>query len=93
MAYAPNAYQSVGCFKEVEFGKFFEYNHTQNGAMAYINGRKDKQRFDHVIYVGPLCETRMARVMETVAYVIVDEDANGEWIVERWKIKSHRTYF
>ena len=33
---------------------------------------------------------RYARVLQTVAYIAVDEDAYGQPIVEKWGIYSHR---
>lgn len=36
--------------------------------------------------------TRYARVMKTVAYVVVDEDADGQPVIEKWAIKGHRDF-
>jgi hypothetical protein len=46
----------------------------------------------HVIYVeshlgGPCVSTRLAKVLGTVAYVLVDED-----VIEKWYIKNHNKY-
>ena len=46
----------------------------------------------HVIYVGPDSESRLAKVLKTVAYVVVDEEANGEPVIEKWQIKQFRAY-
>ena len=35
---------------------------------------------------------RAARVLKTVAYVVIDEDADGEPIVEKWPLASNRAY-
>ena len=48
----------------------------------------DSVEFPHIIYVGPKAEsTRYARILKTVAYVLVDEE-----IVEKWSIKNHKIY-
>jgi hypothetical protein len=46
----------------------------------------------HMIYVGPLGETRLAKVMKTVAWVVVDEDDKGQPVYAQWKLSSHRIY-
>lgn len=33
-------------------------------------------------------EARFATVKKTVAYIVIDEDANGEPVVEKWNIKQ-----
>jgi len=49
--------------------------------------------FPHLIFVWPYgAETRMALVLKTVVHVIIDETADGKWVVERWKISRHRSY-
>ena len=35
---------------------------------------------------------RYARVLKTVAYIVVDEDEYGDAIVEKWNIKKQRIY-
>ena len=35
---------------------------------------------------------RYATVKKTVAYVVIDEDDNGEPVIEKWNIKGHRIY-
>lgn len=49
--------------------------------------------FPHRIFVGPTGdETRVARVLKTVAYVVTDEAADGSPVVEKWSIKAHAEY-
>ena len=48
----------------------------------------------HMVYVGSgkITETRLAKVLQTVAYVVVDEDANGQPVIQKWDIVLHRKY-
>lgn len=81
--YAPvNCIEMVqGMFEERDHRHVFEYIKT-DGLFA------DPEEFPHKIFVGPAAaETRYARVLKTVAYVVVDEDENGEPVVEKWNIK------
>ena len=82
----------LGQFEEKDIGNPFEYSerrwHTDEFA----------PEFPHVIYVSgrgkwaESCETRLAKVLKTVAYIVVNEDENGEPIVEKWYIKNHKEY-
>lgn len=47
--------------------------------------------FPHIVYVGN-GETRLAKVLKTVAYVVVDEAADGSPVIEKWPLRSHRPY-
>jgi len=69
-----------GCFTEKDYGNVFEYAERR---WPDDNFHPD---FPHVIYVGN-GETRLAKVLETVAWVLVDEDK-----FEKWHIKQHRHY-
>ena len=35
---------------------------------------------------------RYAKVLKTVAYVVVDEDEHGRPVVEKWDIRKHRIF-
>ncbi len=48
--------------------------------------------FPHLVYVGPHNESRYARVLKTVAYIVVDEDEAGEPVVEKWAVHSGHQY-
>jgi len=48
--------------------------------------------FPHLVYVGPHNQTRYARVLKTVAYIVVDEGEAGEPITEKWDIRSAHQY-
>lgn len=96
MALAPVNAPAIGCITEAQYRNRFEYAWNPNPVKALpANGAKhpwNKRSFEHLIYVGPCGETRMALILDTVAHVIVDEDENGEWVVERWKLTGHRKY-
>lgn len=46
----------------------------------------------HMIYVGNNGETRLAKVMKTVAWIVVDEDDKGQPVYVKWNLNSHRVY-
>ena len=70
-----------GCFVEKEYKKRFEYT------SAILSDWDKEHGFNYRVFVGPLCETRPANILKTVAYVCVDEDANGDPVVEKWRIR------
>jgi len=87
MAYAQNLKESdlLGNFIEKSRGNFFEF--TKNtGWLA--------DKYPHEVFVGPLFhgESRKAKVLKTVAWIVVDEDEFGEPIVEKWHIKKKFLY-
>ncbi len=71
----------LGEFQEKEFGKYFEFRLAEPDSWGAIAS------FPYCIAVGCLGETRYAKVLKTVAYVVVDQDSNGDPIVEKWSIK------
>ena len=73
-----------GEFQESDFGNYFTYRKTDN--LWAI-----EQGFMHEIDVGN-GGVRFARVLKTVAYVCVDEDAEGKAVFEIWRIKKHNRY-
>ena len=94
MAYAPhhngmvNKYNDLpvvlGCF-ENEYSIFYEF--------FQVVGFNPFPEYDNLIYVGPNgCETRYAKILKTVAYVVIDENPDGSPVVEKLYIKKHRNY-
>jgi hypothetical protein len=77
----------LGMFREESHGKYFEYiAATEDEANVFNNySPYDGPNFPHRVFVGPLGWSRAARVLGTVAYVVVDEDDNGP-VVEKWNI-------
>ena len=63
-------------FREVEYGHYFEtFKASDNvfGMPHMIDTEKGTQRY--------------ARVLKTVAHVVVDEDDEGKAVIEVWKIR------
>ena len=89
MAYAPYAAclkkLVKGFFKNAN-GAFFEYAAPEPGEFLPFPGYELK------VYCGPFEEWRYAKVLKTVAYVVVDEAADGAPVVEKWNLKTHKVY-
>lgn len=93
MSYAPtNAIKRViGTFKNKEYGTSFDYeaNSPADSCLPVIN-------YPHRVWVwnNPIGESgwRYANVKKTVVDIVVDEDADGQPIIEKWSIKNHLTY-
>jgi hypothetical protein len=81
MAFAPRDIRPDGGFNQGETGAHFEYT---LGAPCEWTA---KHGATHAIYMSD-GSTRGARILKTVAHVIVDEDENGA-VWERWPIKRH----
>ena len=98
MSYAPLGISPVsGSFVERDYGHTFEYIDNPSKEMVlHVPAHGGKlQNFPHMIFTGPLQETRVALVKKTVAYVVTDEfESNGTtfYTVEKWNIKNHRKY-
>lgn len=75
----------LGCFAETSEGNIFEYAERRHPDDDFA------PEMPHMIFVGN-AETRLARVLKTVAYIVVDEDAAGHPVIEKWDIKAHRDY-
>lgn len=72
--------QTDGGFTEREFGKRFSYRVTSD---AWALG----QGLAHEVDV--LDGIRFARILGTVAYVAVDETADGSPVLDKWRISAH----
>lgn len=91
MAFAPAHATAIGSFVERDHGKSFHYtNNPDKVLMPPAHGGKNVH-FPHLVYVGPLGETRMALVLNNVVHIVTDETAFG-FVVEKWFIKKHRKY-
>ena len=75
----------IGCFTHAETDAYFEFGlHNPDAFTPFPDT-------PHVVFVDG--DTfRWARVLRTVAYVVVDEDADGNAVLEKWHIKQRRTY-
>ncbi len=103
MAYAPhnndNVHYQLKCGQmpsdlPLILGQFRNAEHSVTFEFAERRWPDDTFASDmpHVIYVGPDAEPRLAKVLKTVAFVVVDEDADGQPVIEKWAIKQHCAY-
>ncbi len=88
MAFAPSSEYDLnnvaGFFREKDHDNPFEYSKVSETPF---------EGYDRKVWVGPLqCEYRYAKILKTVAYIVVDEDATGGPVVEKWFLKDHRVY-
>jgi hypothetical protein len=89
MAYLTYTESPIGAFVEKSVGNTFEFS---------INDEQgEAPEWPHRVWVasGKIANDsgwRYARVMKTVAYIVVDENDYGEAVVEKWDIKKYRTY-
>lgn len=75
-----NPVDAIGEFQESTIGKWFTYRKTTN-PWALGNG------FTHEIDV--LDGVRFASILKTRAYIVIDEDENGNPLAELWMIKKN----
>jgi hypothetical protein len=75
--------ENCGAIQEKEYGKWFTY-HKTNNPWALSHG------FEFEIDV--LDGVRFCNIKKTVAYVSVDEDAEGNPVVKKWQLKKHEVY-
>jgi len=94
MAYAPHHNGMVNKYNDIPLvlGSFENENNNLY-EFAEIRGFNPFVGYDNMIYVGPMgSETRYAKILKTVAYVVIDENADGTPVVEKWNIKKFKNY-
>ena len=70
----------VGSFDHAESKRHFEFMQADES---------DREEYPFEIFV---CDgTRQAKILKTVAYVVVDEDHNGP-VIEKWPIRNLRNW-
>lgn len=97
MAFAPFNTPVSGCFREKEFGNFFEF--SKNEMPEFF---PDMQTGRNTYYTEKVWVTdpsrgldqgwRHALVKKTVAYVVVNERDDGTAVIQKWNIKGMRNY-
>ena len=75
----------LGQFKEKEHGFTFQF--SVNTDKLYFC-----KNFPHKIAIENGDSFRYAMVGKTVAYIVIDEDALGNPVIQKWFLKSHRLY-
>ena len=82
-------------FREIEYGNIFTYEDSEEIFLAPLAHGGRNHVYNQRVWIGNALKEhdrgwRWAKVMQTVAHVIVDEverDGNTWYIVERWDIK------
>ena len=94
MGYAPHTNTDIrdGAVLPLILGSFIEadYGHTFEYAIRPDEGIDFAPDCPHIVYVAD--RIRYARVLKTVAYIAVDEDDDGEPVLQKWQLKNHRQY-
>ena len=72
----------IGSFVEKSVGLTHEYSLIGDDGLL--------EEYPHKLWT--LDGYRYARVLKTVAYIVVDEDEYGLPVVQKWKIKQHRKF-
>ena len=89
MAYWIHTQNPIGQFVEKEAGNYFEFsNNDEEEGTEYFD-------WPHKVWVGGRgidFGFRYARVLKTVVYIVLDEDDDGEPVVDKWYIKNKRDY-
>ena len=88
MALAPmNVEPVLGEFVEKDFGNYFHYSENNH---CFLDFHKD---YPHIVWVGGIGQQyRYANVKKTVAYICVDENADGTPVIEKWQLKKNVTF-
>ena len=86
MALAPIDEKVVGVFVEKSVGNYFCYS---------ANTEDSSKEWPYKVWVthpilGLDSGWRYAKVLKTVAYLMVDEDEYGDPVVEKWLIKNNK---
>lgn len=81
----------IGVFHEKDTGNLFEFSDNQD------MGEWAGYSYPHKIWVtspkdGIDSGYRYGRVKKTLVEIVVDEDSNGDPIVEKWAIKNLKVY-
>lgn len=91
MAYAPYTNDfAIVCSKPIirgsivnECGNVYEFFNVVDSPFDGYN---------QAIFVGPCGDIRYCNIAKTRAYVVVDEDVNGNPVIEKWVLKTRRNY-
>jgi len=89
MAYYTYTKDPIGVFVEKDTGNYFEFSENTDLTQGF--------GLPHKIWVGGegVCGMkgyRYGTVKKTVVYIITDEDAYGNPVVEKWSVKKYKEY-
>ena len=76
-----------GCFTHKDHDSYFEFSTATPAESAWAGAEYNMK----VWLLGGI-SWRLAKILKTVAYVVVDEDAHGMPVVERWATKKFLVY-
>ena len=84
MAYRDRELNRVGEMVEKDYGNGYTYGVNVDGIY---------EDYPNIVYVNDVVGSgyRYAKVLKTVAYIVVDEDDDGP-VVEKWYLKSNLVY-
>ncbi len=82
---SPKVSVQLGCFTEKEYGKHFEYSVNDEFFNVF-----EGQHYPHKVWVRD--GWRYAKVLKTVAYIVIDEADDGSPIVQKWELKKNTNY-
>jgi len=82
----------LGHFREADEGHTFEFGDRWSAPSCDFcsNPWASIDEFPHVIFT--IEGKRYARVLKTVAYIVVDEDELGQPVIEKWETRGRRAY-
>ena len=97
MAFAPHNNQDFAYGKDVPLllGQFAEADHGHTVEYADRpagRGGDFAPEAQHLVYVSSEGQYRFARVLKTVAYLVIDVDGDIEPVWQKWQIKQHSPY-
>ena len=85
--FAPHGDGSIrGSFRYADTKVFFEFSAATDDEMAFFG-----TEFDMKVWLAG-DNWRFAKVLKTVTHVVVDEDAAGNPVVERWQTRGHELF-
>ncbi len=84
MCYKRQAQDQLGMFIEKEKGNHFEYSSNTTDYWVTI------EDYPHKVWVRD--GWRYAKVLKTVAYIVIDEADDGSPIVQKWELKKNTNY-
>lgn len=96
MSFAPHHNGDLfnGYGEQVKPRLICSFLHAETDCLFEVSERLDSDifaEFPNLVYVGN-GESRYAKVIKTRAYIVTDEDVDGNPVVEKWIIKNRRDY-
>lgn len=90
MAYAPSSVY-IGCGDGSIIGRFLSQGTKNVFEYSKAYTQPFGEEYPHLVWFTNE-EVRFAKVMKTVAYIVIDEAADGSPVVMKMPIKNHKIY-